>query len=142
MDAMVTRREALAAGGACVGLALCACSSQKQKESMVTSGVVNLGPAADYPAGSASTKWMEKYGIVVVNESGTVVAIRPKCTHMGCIAKWDETEQQFICPCHGSRFDMLGRVIHGPAKKPLPAEATKTGPDGTVTVDLDKLYGM
>ncbi|HVX83658.1 MAG TPA: ubiquinol-cytochrome c reductase iron-sulfur subunit [Phycisphaerae bacterium] len=142
MDAIVTRREALAAGGLCVGLALCGCSSQHHKEPTITTGVVNLGPASDYPAGSATTKWMQQYGITVVNQSGVVVAIRSKCTHNGCLAPWNDDEQQFVCPCHGSRFDMLGRVIKGPAKKPLPAEATQPGPGGTITVDLGKLYAM
>ena len=41
------------------------------------------------------------------------------CTHMGCKASWNESEQSFYCPCHGSKFDKNGKVITGPATKDL-----------------------
>ncbi|MFA5504768.1 MAG: FAD-dependent oxidoreductase [Vulcanimicrobiota bacterium] len=37
------------------------------------------------------------------------------CTHIGCVVTWNEAEQSFDCPCHGSRFDHLGQVLNGPA---------------------------
>lgn len=47
-------------------------------------------------------------------------AIKPICTHLGCTVKWNPQKNRFICPCHGSQYDHLGRVIHGPARRPLP----------------------
>jgi glycine/D-amino acid oxidase-like deaminating enzyme/nitrite reductase/ring-hydroxylating ferredoxin subunit len=50
---------------------------------------------------------------------GTVHAVSPICTHMGCQVHWNPAELSWDCPCHGSRFDVDGRVLEGPAQKPL-----------------------
>ncbi|AJF68397.1 FAD-dependent oxidoreductase [Streptomyces vietnamensis] len=42
-----------------------------------------------------------------------------RCTHMGCELGFDETEQTWQCPCHGSRFASDGTVLQGPATRPL-----------------------
>ena len=42
-----------------------------------------------------------------------------RCPHMGCAMKWNETEQSWDCPCHGSRFDANGRLIDNPAMRDL-----------------------
>lgn len=39
----------------------------------------------------------------------------PVCSHLGCILKYNSNEKTFECPCHGSRFDLDGKVIDGPA---------------------------
>lgn len=39
-----------------------------------------------------------------------------RCTHMGCHLEWNEEEQSFDCPCHGSRFDKEKQVIDNPAQ--------------------------
>ncbi|WP_342643580.1 FAD-dependent oxidoreductase [Rhodoligotrophos ferricapiens] len=58
------------------------------------------------------------------DEQGQVHAVSAVCSHMGCIVGWNETDRTWDCPCHGSRFELSGEVIHGPATKPLGAHIT------------------
>jgi nitrite reductase/ring-hydroxylating ferredoxin subunit len=43
------------------------------------------------------------------------------CPHLGGVVRWNAIEKTWDCPCHASRFDKAGRVIHGPANRDLPA---------------------
>jgi glycine/D-amino acid oxidase-like deaminating enzyme/nitrite reductase/ring-hydroxylating ferredoxin subunit len=47
--------------------------------------------------------------------SGALTAVSPVCTHLGCLVHFNSAERSWDCACHGSRFDLDGSVLHGPA---------------------------
>jgi Rieske Fe-S protein len=52
--------------------------------------------------------------VIVVNSGDTISAFSSKCTHLGCRINQAEGDE-IVCPCHGSRFNQHGQVLHGPA---------------------------
>ena len=57
------------------------------------------------------------------DEDGTLHAVSPVCTHLGCRVAWNRAERSWDCPCHGSRFGPGGQVLQGPAVQPLAPRA-------------------
>ena len=60
-----------------------------------------------------STAW------VVRQADDRVTAYSPECTHLGCAYHWDQGKTEFVCPCHNSLFAIDGKVLGGPAPRPL-----------------------
>jgi Rieske Fe-S protein len=62
------------------------------------------------------------HGVVLTRDgSGTVHGVSATCTHQGCTVGAPH-DGVVSCPCHGSRFDAsTGKVLRGPATRPLPA---------------------
>ena len=61
----------------------------------------------------------EKPVYVVPAKNGTVRVLSPICPHLGCTVPWNETKQEFICPCHAAVFAMDGANISGPAPRSM-----------------------
>jgi menaquinol-cytochrome c reductase iron-sulfur subunit len=66
---------------------------------------------------------------VVKTAANQAIAFGPQCTHLGCAYHWDEGKKNFLCPCHTSSFGIDGKVLGGPAPRPLDRYAVKI--DGT-----------
>lgn len=55
--------------------------------------------------------------LALLRDAGGVYALSLVCTHLGCTVT--VAAQELACPCHGSRFDRQGKVLNGPADRPL-----------------------
>ncbi len=51
--------------------------------------------------------------------AGGLMALYQRCVHLGCTVPWCESSQGFECPCHGSKYDMVGEYSAGPAPRNL-----------------------
>ncbi|MBS1954819.1 MAG: FAD-dependent oxidoreductase [Cyanobacteria bacterium SZAS-4] len=72
--------------------------------------------------GAVVTRNGEKIA-VCRDDHGNLCERSAVCPHLGGIVAWNSLEKSWDCPVHGSRFDMNGKVLDGPANKDL-AEAS------------------
>ena len=64
--------------------------------------------------------------IVEHNSDDSYKAISGICTHQGCIiSNFEGSSNDFVCPCHNSKFDMNGNVVQGPASTNLAGYNTR-----------------
>jgi Rieske Fe-S protein len=78
--------------------------------------------------GSTILEVGERRILFVRDSEETVRAFAPACTHRQVTVKYDHKNRRLNCPAHGSRFDLQGEVLRGPAKEPLPThKATLAG---------------
>ncbi len=75
-----------------------------------------------------------------------LLVLVPICTHLGCIPSYmpqagsldADWQGGFFCPCHGSKFDMAGRVYAGvPAPTNLVVPPHRMADDGVIVVGED-----
>jgi len=58
-------------------------------------------------------------GVYVVRLDQGLVAFDEHCAHLQCPVQWNQGSQEFLCPCHGSIYNLFGQNIGGPAPHPL-----------------------
>jgi glycine/D-amino acid oxidase-like deaminating enzyme/nitrite reductase/ring-hydroxylating ferredoxin subunit len=77
-------------------------------------------PAGELAPGDGRIMTSGLHKVAVCRDrEGNLHCVQAACTHMGCIIEWNQAEQSWDCPCHGSRFTPAGAVMRGPATRPL-----------------------
>ena len=71
------------------------------------------------PGGAHFFDFLGQPAVLLQPKPGEFVAMTAVCTHLGCIVKWVDAKQEFLCPCHGGRFSSTGKVLGGPPPSPL-----------------------
>jgi cytochrome b6-f complex iron-sulfur subunit len=74
----------------------------------------------EIPTGTAKELIFNETPLVIINRRGSgFIALSRVCTHLGCLVGYDKFNNKLVCPCHAGEFDLEGRVLSGPATKPL-----------------------
>ena len=83
-------------------------------------GRISAPPLADLAPGEGGLVEISNKIVAAYRHlSGEVTMLSPTCTHLFCTVHWNDAEDTWDCPCHGSRFRPDGSVINGPATEPL-----------------------
>ena len=103
-----------------------------------------VGRPSDYQVGEMRA--FEGRRIFIFRTPHGFQALSMTCTHLGCAYKpYGPPDRDFSlvhahCPCHGSVFARDGRVLGGPAPRPLPFYALNPTPDGRLQVNLSTIW--
>jgi cytochrome b6-f complex iron-sulfur subunit len=118
-----------------------ACTPQSEKSqapanSKSADGFQPVGTVAELnQKGQILKKDFAKGSVLIVSNPAnpkSISAVNPTCTHRGCTVEWKKNKNAFVCPCHDAEFSLDGKVIEGPAKKPLPTYAAKIEGDSVL----------
>lgn len=66
---------------------------------------------------------------IIVNQNKKTIVLSTRCSHLGCKINQVENEK-LVCPCHGSEYDLSGKVLKGPAYKNLEVIPSKVISNG------------
>jgi Rieske Fe-S protein len=106
-----------------------------RRDKITANRVLNAGSVNDYPKNSVTPFRQGQFYLVRRNDGG-FLAVSLKCSHLGCSIAWNDSENQFICPCHSSAFDINGEVLHPPAPRALDIYEISID-NGIISVMLD-----
>ena len=90
-----------------------------------------IGIKNDFPSGTI--KYFENDQVYVFADKEGIYAISSVCTHLGCVV--NKEKNGFVCPCHGSRYNLEGRIEQGAAPRDLPWYEISMSPGGQLEVD-------
>jgi cytochrome b6-f complex iron-sulfur subunit len=98
-------------------------------------GPVEIGKPEEYRLGDFT--YVETARAYIGRDPHGFYALAAICTHLGCTPRLEG--RQFECPCHGSRFDLNGNVLAGPAKRPLDRITVGLAQNGNLYVDHSRI---
>jgi len=96
-----------------------------------------VGRVTDFRLGNCF--FLQDKKIFIIRNGNEIRAVSAVCTHLGCTIQ--QSAQGFRCSCHGSRFDGQGRVLKGPAPRPLEWLKVEQAPDKRLIVDASQIVG-
>ena len=91
----------------------------EQLADLITPGEVDSAEEIANNSGAIIRRGLKKIA-AYKDDAGKVHELSAVCRHLGCIVAWNSLEKTWDCPCHGSRYDAMGKVIMGPANSDLP----------------------
>ena len=98
-------------------------------------GEFNLGAATVLPQIGIDPEGNTTGKFWLINTDDGPRALYMVCTHLGCLYKWEPSNNRFECPCHGSKFSREGYYIEGPAPRSLDQFLIKIVQDGSVVAE-------
>lgn len=98
-----------------------------------------VGFPEDYAPG-VDKKFLKDFGVFIVREEERMYAVSATCTHPGCTVRWLAENNQFNCPCHGSKFYQDGINFAGSAPRPLDRVKITLADDRQVLLDKSRLF--
>jgi len=60
-----------------------------------------------------------KTRVFIVSSSEKLTVLSAVCSHLGCLVNYRKESKEFVCPCHGGKYDIAGMNIEGPPPAPL-----------------------
>lgn len=145
----LTRRRFLASGSGalavtCLG-SLGACATVPVRQITPVNGRIEL-PLLQHPelATSGGALRVQVPGSatpidVLVVGNGEYAALSPICTHLGCTVEVQGA--YLVCPCHGSTYERTGKVVRGPAERPLRRYPATLSSAQVIVIDLEGTAG-
>ena len=85
---------------------------------LISPGDVNIDEEIQPGNGAVIREGFDKTA-VYKDENGEIFRFSALCPHLKCVLHWNQIEKSWDCPCHGSRFDCKGKLLHGPANSDM-----------------------
>ncbi len=123
-----------------VSVAISACTKQSStapttapKAGKSQNGFMEVGQVQDIEQNGRILQTLADDKKVLVvrdpNNTDTLHALNPICSHQGCPVDWKQDSQNIFCACHGSTYKTDGTVVKGPASTPLESYEIKVEGD-------------